>query len=183
MQKSIVLSLILALGPTLALAQRTRTETVHPTTPAEDSKANSASVPDVYAINTQFQRIVILRFKYKTDLLAGLEKAVKEQKIKNAVILAGAGSLRNYHIHTVGNSTFPSKNIYIKDPTMPVDLASMNGYVIDGRVHTHVMITYADQSFGGHLEPGSEVFTFAILTLGVLADGADLSRIDDKTYR
>ena len=40
-----------------------------------------------------------------------------------------------------------------------------------------------DKAFGGHLEPGTSVFTFAIITVGVLNDGADLSRVDDKTYR
>jgi hypothetical protein len=41
----------------------------------------------------------------------------------------------------------------------------------------------ADKAFGGHLESGTNVFTFAIITVGVLADGVDLSRIDDKNYR
>jgi len=35
------------------------------------------------------QRIVVLRFKYDTDLLAGFEKAIKQEKIKNAVVLSG----------------------------------------------------------------------------------------------
>ena len=37
--------------------------------------------------------------------------------------------------------------------------------------------------FGGHLEPGTNVFTFAVVTLGVLPDNLDLSRLDDKDYR
>ena len=41
----------------------------------------------------------------------------------------------------------------------------------------------ADKAFGGHLEKGTEVFTFAIVTIGVLNDRADLSRVDDKNYR
>jgi predicted DNA-binding protein with PD1-like motif len=57
----------------------------------------------------------------------------------------------------------------------------MNGYVIDGRVHAHLTMANPDHAFGGHLEPGTNVFTFAIVTLGVF-DG-DLSRVDDKTYR
>jgi hypothetical protein len=46
-----------------------------------------------------------------------------------------------------------------------------------------VTLATADKAFGGHLEPGTEVFTFAIVTIGVLNDKADLSRVDDKTYR
>jgi predicted DNA-binding protein with PD1-like motif len=140
-------------------------------------------VPDVYAISGSFARVLVLRFKYQTDLLAGLEKMVKEQKVRNAVILAGAGSVRNYHVHAVSNRTFPSKNVFVKDPTAPADIVSMNGYVIDGRIHAHMTMATAEHAFGGHLEPGTDVFTFAIVTVGVLDDGVDLSRVDDKTYR
>ena len=174
---------LLALAATLAVAQQTRREVTIATTPDQDSKPNSAGVPDVYAITGQFEKIVILRFKYQADLLGGLEKMVKEQKIRNAVILAGAGSLRNYHIHQVSNSTFPSKNIFVKDPTAPSDLVSMNGYIVGGRVHAHVTLANPDGAFGGHLEPDTTVFTFAIVTLGVFRDGIDLSKIDDKNYR
>ncbi len=166
-----------------AFAQQTRTEVTKSTTPAEDSKPNSALVPDVYVLEGQFERVVVMRFKYEADLLAGMEKMVSEQKIKNAVILAGAGSLKSYHYHLVSNGTFPSKNIYIKDPAAPADLVSMNGYIINGRIHAHMTMTDADKAFGGHLEPGTTVFTFAIVTVGVLKDGMDLSRIDDKNYR
>jgi hypothetical protein len=31
--------------------------------------------------------------------------------------------------------------------------------------------------------PGTEVFTFAIVTLGILNERVDLRHVDDKTYR
>jgi uncharacterized protein len=168
---------------TLSQAQVTKTEIFKPTTPHDDSKPNSDAVPDVFAISSKFERVVILRFKYQADLLAGMEKMVKEHKIKNAVILSGIGSVRNYHIHSVSNRTFPSKNIFIKDPSDPADIISINGYVIDGRLHPHMTLTTGEKAFGGHIEPGNNVFTFAIVTLGVLGDDVDLSKVDDKTYR
>src|SRR5258708_6685296 len=164
-------------------AQSTRTELTNATSPAEDSKTNSSAVPDVYALSGQFDRVLVLRFKYQTDLLTGLERMVKEQKIRNAVILAGIGSVRGYHVHTVSNGAFPSRNVYVKNPTGPADIVSMNGYVIDGRVHAHLTMADADRAFGGHLEPGTTVFTFAVVTVGVFKDGIDLSRVDDKNYR
>ncbi len=164
-------------------AQETRTEITRTTAPADDSKPNSDAVPDVYAINGQIERVVVLRFKCQTDLLAGLEKMVKQEKIRNGVILSGIGSLRSYHFHVISNRTFPSKNILIKNPTAPADLVGMNGYIIDGRVHAHMTLSNADKAFGGHLESGTEVFTYAVVTVGVLNDKADLSRVDDKTYR
>lgn len=162
---------------------QTRTEVVRATTPQGDSKANSDKVPEAYAIGGQFERIVVMRFKFQSDLLAGMEKMVKDQKIKNAVILSGVGSLRNYHVHSVHNRDFPSKNLYIKDSVTPADIISVNGYVIDGRIHAHMTLTDGDKAFGGHIEPANNVFTFAIVTLGVFGDGVSLDKVDDKTYR
>ena len=170
-------------GVLLAQGQRTRVELTKATTVKDDSKANSPDVPDVYAISAKFDRVVVLRFKFDTDLLAGLEKMVKEQKIKNAVFLSGIGSLRGYHVHSVSNRTFPSKNVFWKDPTAPADILSVNGYVIDGKIHGHMTLSTGEKAFGGHIEPGSSIFTFAIITLGILDDAADLSRVDDKTFR
>ena len=179
--KKLLLILIfsLALG-----AQETRREITNAATnPADDAKGLSAQVPDVYAIPTQFERVLILRFKFDTDLLAGIEKMVKQENIRNAVILSAAGSVRGYQVHQVSNRTFPSKNLFVRNPTAPADLIGMNGYIIDGKIHAHITLANPDKAFGGHLEPGTSVFTFAIVTLGILKDGADLSHLDDKSYR
>jgi hypothetical protein len=98
-----------------AAAQETRKEIVNAApTPEGDSHSNSDKIPDVYAIPGQFDRILVLRFKYKADLLAGMEKIVKDEKIKNAVILSGAGGVRGYHVHQISNRDFPSKNMFVK---------------------------------------------------------------------
>jgi predicted DNA-binding protein with PD1-like motif len=167
----------------LLLAQQTRREEVRSSGAAEDARPNSADVPDVYAINTRFDRVAILRFKYQTDLLAGMERIVKEQHIRNAVILSAIGSVRNYQVHTVSNRTLPSKDMFTTDPTAPADVIGMNGYVMEGRIHAHITLANPERAFGGHLEHGTNVFTFVAVTMGVLADGVDIGRVDDKTYR
>jgi predicted DNA-binding protein with PD1-like motif len=179
--KKIALLLTLA---ALAGAQQTRREQTNASpNPADDRKPNSDQVPNVYAVEGQFDRIVVLRFKFGADLLAGMEKIVADEKIKNAVVLSGAGSVRGYHIHQVSNRDLPSKNMFEKDPTAPADLIGMNGYVINGKIHAHMTLATPDRAFGGHLEPGTEVFTFGIVTLGVMKDGVDFTHLDDKTYR
>lgn len=165
-------------------AQQTRREAVNPSpNPADDRKPNSDQVPDVYALTAHFERVVILRFKFGTDLLAGFEKMVKQEKIHNAVILSAFGSVRGYQVHEVSNRDFPSKDMYVKDPTAPADIIGMNGFIIDGRIHAHVTLANPEKAFGGHLEPGTSVFTFAVVAVGVLEPGVDLTKLDDKTYR
>jgi len=164
-------------------SQKTQTQVIQPRNAQEDARPNSKHVPDVITHTGQFRRIVIVRFKFKTDLLQGLKEAVAREKIRNGVILSGFGSVRGYHVHGVSNRDFPSRNFYLKNPTDSADILCVNGLVLDGRVHAHVTLADDEKAFGGHLELGTEVFAFACITIGVLADNTDLSRVDDKTYR
>lgn len=179
-------ALALAVTVTLsagASAQTIRQEVVKATAPAEDAKGLSPDVPDSLAVSTQFERVVILRFRNQADLLAGIERQVKEQNIRNAVILSGSGSALSTHHHVVSNRSFPSKNMFIENPAASADIVNVNGYVLSGRVHAHIIFADPDKAFGGHLEARTRVFTFAIVTLGVLPASLDLSRFDDKTFR
>ena len=114
MRQLIALAALLSVG---AAAQVTRRETGSPT--PGSPRPNSDAVPAVVSVSTQFERVVILRFKYDTQLLEGLEQAVKDNKIRNGVILAGAGSVRNYQVHQVSNRTLPSRLSFVQDPTGP----------------------------------------------------------------
>lgn len=178
---SVILFLFAALS---APAQQTRhTVTHHAANPADDTRANNAAVPDVQSLDAHIQRIILLRFKYNTDLLAGLQQAVRDHHIRNAVILSGMGSVRGYQVHQVGNRDLPPEDAFTKDPTAPADIIGMSGLVLSGRVHPHIVLANPDHAFGGHLEPGTTVFTFAIVTIGVLDDGLDLTRFDDWNNR
>jgi len=179
-------NVILALGVlaflSVATVRTTYAGAAPPTAPAEDSKPVTNAVPDVYALSGQFDRIVVLRFKYQADLLDGLERMVKEQKIRNGVILAAVGSVRTWHYHTISKPG-SSSDVYEKNPEVPADILSMNGYVIDGRIHAHFTMADMHKAFGGHLESGTTVHSYAAVTIGVFKDGIDLNRLDDKTYR
>ena len=165
-------------------AQETRREVSGATgNPAVDSKPNSPDVPDVFAVSGHLERIVVLRFKFGADLLAGLNKMIAQEHIKNAVILGAVGSVRGYQLHMVSNRDMPSKLLFIKNPNAPADIIGMSGIVMNGRTHPHITLVNGDKAFGGHLEPETTVFTFAVVTLGVLDDSIDMSRFDDSSYR
>jgi len=178
MRKLIVLALYLS----IATAQESRKEITTEASPA-DGQPNSPKVPDVVSIPSQFERVVLLRFKYNVDLLASLEDAIKKNKIQNGVFLSGFGSVTGYQVHQVSNRTFPSKNMFVKDPTAPADIIGASGYIMNGRAHAHLALANPDKAFGGHLEPGTTVFTFACLTVGVLPANLDISKLDDKNFR
>ena len=164
-------------------AQETHHIVMHPANPADDARPNNPAIPDVSLLSSQLQRIVVLRFKYNTDLLAALRKTVADQKIHNAIILSAVGSVRNYQVHQVANRDLPVKESWVQNPAAPADIIGMSGFVSAGRVHPHIVLANQDHAFGGHLEPGTSVYTFAIVTLGILDDHLDLSKFDDANNR
>ncbi len=64
--------------------------------------------PAVVSLSHRNQRRRAGLLKYNTDLLEGLQQAVKDEKTKNVVILSGVGSVTSYHVHAVSNTTFPA---------------------------------------------------------------------------
>lgn len=181
--KKLILSVTLASCLGLSAQESRREVRPFPSNPSEATNANRSEVPNGYALSAHLERVVVLRFKYDTDLRAELEKMVKQEKIQNAIILSAIGSVRNYQVHQVGNRELPPKDIFVKDPTAPADIIGMSGAVINGRVHAHITLANQEKAFGGHLEPDTRVLTFAMVALGVLDDGVDLSKIDDWNYR
>ena len=139
-------------------------------------------LPDVQAFTSQFERIEIIRMGPGTDMLEGLDNAVKESKIKNGIILAGIGSVTDYHYHVVTNRTFPVQE---EDPAaaVPMDLTSVQGYIMNGRVHAHMTLSDENSMVGGHVEPGTKAFTFFIITVGVLPNDLVLDELDTPDYK
>lgn len=182
MRKSSLIAAVLAAAGVLC-AQQTRRVISNPSpNPKDDSKPNSSAVPDAYALTGHFDRIVVIRLKNKANLLAGITKVVKDENIQNGVILSAIGSLRGYEVHAISNRDLPTQDTITGNPTQPVDLVSMNGYVINGRIHAHMTLATPDKVIAGHIENDNEVYTYAIVTIGVM-NGTNLGKIDDKAYR
>ena len=133
--------------------------------------------PVIQTLNANITQTVVIRLRYGMDVLDALKTAVAQKGIRNAVILSGVGSLTRYRVHVVDNTTFPPKEAF-PEAEGPQDLLNVNGYVMDGRVHAHVTFSNQEKAMGGHLESGTTVFTFAIITLGVLDDKTSLAGFD-----
>jgi predicted DNA-binding protein with PD1-like motif len=175
------LTLLLASG--LLLSQVKRTEITNAVNAAADSKPLTPGMADSVAVEAPITKTLTIRFRHQADILLGLQKHVAEHKIRNAVILTGIGSAMATHYHVVSNRGFPSKNVFLDNPTDSADITNINGYVMNGKIHAHIQFANEHHAFGGHLEKGTKVFTFAIVTLGILPDSTDMARFDDKTWR
>ena len=118
----------------------------------------------------------VLHLTSGQDVLDELQKGVKEAGIQHGAILQGVGSLTSYHVHVVGEKRKPVPNLFFRGQG-GYDILSMQGYILDGRVHAHIAVSDTEKAIGGHLERGCEVYTFALVTIAELV-GVDLTNLD-----
>lgn len=120
--------------------------------------------------------IIVVRINSNEDILLALREAVAERQIKHALILGAMGSVKRYHVHVVETPDLPPKDAFIKGEE-PLDILSMNGVIMNGRVHAHISFSGLKTTMGGHLEEGCQVLSFCQVWL-VTAPEADLTDWD-----
>ncbi len=130
-------------------------------------------------VRVPFGNAVLVRLNPGDDVLEGLQAAVRENNIKNAVILAGVGSVISHHFHVIASTVNPPKEYFTKGDAA-ADILNLNGMVINGRVHAHITFSNEKVAYGGHLEKGCEVLTFSAITLAEV--DADFDKWDSIGY-
>ena len=131
----------------------------------------------MFDVSAKIREVIIVRLDPDMDLLLELRKYIKNKNIKNAVILNGIGSSKSYSYHVVASPDLPPREMYPREEKA-LDIVSVQGFVMDGRVHAHIIFSDEKISFGGHLEEGVKLLTFGIITLGIIDDDIDISQCD-----
>ena len=85
-------------------------------------------------------RIVVLNLQRGEKLLESIREQLKEEGIKNAIVLSAIGSLQKAVFHRVtGMEETPVDEFITLEE--PMELASLQGVVIDGEPHFHMVIS------------------------------------------
>ena len=129
-------------------------------------------------INQPGKRIVTISLRRGEMLLEGIEKAIRETGIRDAVVLSCIGTLSSMTWHRVSTLEAKPREEY---PTVkgPLELCAVQGLVVEGTPHFHIVCSDKDGTYAGHLEPGCEVLYLAEIVLMELA-GSPLHRVTDE---
>ncbi len=97
------------------------------------------------------------------------------------MILAGIGSVTDYHFHVVSDKNLPPAQEYPR-ASRALDLTTLQGYILNGRIHAHMTLSDENNAFGGHVEPGTKSLTFFIITLGILPEEVSIENFDNYRW-
>lgn len=126
--------------------------------------------------SSRIEQILVIRLNSGEDILLGIRAAVAQHGLKSALLLGAMGSVQRYHVHVVESNELPPKDIFLKGEE-PLDILSLNGVVMNGRVHAHISFSGPKLTLGGHLEEGCQILSFGQVWL-VPAPEADLTDWD-----
>ena|GEM_PF-188915 len=123
-------------------------------------------------------RIVLLNLQRGEKLLESIREQLKEVGIKNAVVLSAIGSLQKAVFHRVTGMEESPVDEYVT-VEKPLELASLQGVVIDGEPHFHMVISDLEQAYTGHLEEDTTVLYLAEISL-LEIKGVELERVKNE---
>lgn len=123
-------------------------------------------------------RVVIINLQRGDLLLESIEESLKDMGIKNAIITSAIGSLQKAVFHRVTGMEREPVDEFVTVES-PLELASLQGVVIDGHPHFHMVISDPKMPYTGHLEHGTTVLYLVEITL-LEVEGISLKRVKDE---
>jgi hypothetical protein len=120
-------------------------------------------------IGNGFKRVIVLNLLRGDKLLESIREKCAEVGLKNGVVLSAIGSLQRVHLHRVVSTTeVPEDEHVILEK--PLELASLQGLIVDGSTHFHMVVSDTERTYTGHLEEGTVVLYLAEISIGEIAD-------------
>ena len=122
-------------------------------------------------------RLLVINLERGDLLLETIIEELKKANIKDAVITSAIGSLSKVVLHRVtGFEENPVDEFLTLEA--PMELASLQGIVVDGHPHFHLVVSDLKQTYTGHLEPGTTALYLVEISLLELKN-MNLIRVPD----
>jgi predicted DNA-binding protein with PD1-like motif len=121
---------------------------------------------------------VVINLERGDLLLESIKAELEKFGIRDAVITSAIGSLSNVVLLRV--TCFEPKPVdEFVTLEKPMELASLQGVVLDGHPHFHMVVSDLEQAYTGHLEEGTTVLYLVEISLLELKN-ARLKRVPDE---
>ncbi len=104
----------------------------------------------------QTGRVIVIHIERDGLVLERIEEELQKQGVKHGVLVSCIGTLQLAKMH-FNKSREVLANDYFFDVEGPIEFATAQGLIVDGKPHIHCVLSTWDKTYGGHLEYGSIV--------------------------
>ena len=85
-----------------------------------------------------------------------LVELAQTEKIENAVVVSGIATFNEVNMHMATTYGFPIE-YHVENLKEPLELAGLDGTIIDFEPHLHGVVSNAEKTWAGHLLDGCRV--------------------------
>lgn len=115
-------------------------------------------------LGTGLGRVIVISLQRDDLLLEMITDELEKYNIKNAIVTSAIGSLQKAVFHRVVAMGEKPEDEFVT-LERPIELASLQGVVIDGKPHFHMVVSDTEKAYSGHLECGTKVLYLSEITL------------------
>jgi predicted DNA-binding protein with PD1-like motif len=135
---------------------------------------NGGFIVEVFT-GSKIGRVFFIRIDEGDDVAECINKFIEEKKIVNAIVTSAIGTLSAAVVHHIITTDYPSSNNFIRLKDRPIEVNSIDGLIVDGAAHLHMVISEERTVIAGHLEPGCKsLYLFEMAVLEV--EGLEVTR-------
>ena len=121
-------------------------------------------------ISKRAGRTFVVKLVQGEDLLESIEKLIQEQGIENAVVVSGIATFDRSALHMISGTGYPAEIYIDKKTDVPLEVASVDGFICDGEPHIHCVIADKNQAYAGHVLKGCRILYLGELVIRELLE-------------
>lgn len=129
-------------------------------------------------VGNGYGRHVLIHLSKGELVLESIQKEIERLNIRSGIVTSGIGSARKIIYHRIGNLAADPLNIFVTKEG-PMEIGAIQGLIVDGEPHLHIVCYGEDGAFSGHLEPGCEIQYLAEISIIELEDADLVRRLDE----
>lgn len=116
-------------------------------------------------ISERIGRTFVVKLVQGEDLLTSIETLIKDYRIENAVVVSGIATFDRSTLHMIAGTGYPVEVYIDKKTDVPLEVASVDGFICDGEPHIHCVIADKNQAYAGHVLKGCRILYLGELVI------------------
>ena len=131
-----------------------------------------------YFVANQIGRFVVVHLRKGERILDAVNQTIADLGIVTGAVISGIGSLRKADFHAIASlADKPNDEFFHTDA--PIELGSLQGLIIEGKPHLHMVFSDKEKTVAAHLEPDTQVQYLAEIAILELKDLNVVRRLDE----
>jgi predicted DNA-binding protein with PD1-like motif len=116
-----------------------------------------------------FGSVLVISLSPGDKVLESIRQAVRDAGLRDAVVISGIATLSHVHYHRVSTLTPDPVDEFLtlKDP---MEVASIDGLIVDYEPHLHFTFSGLNRTIAGHLEDNSTVLYLGEIVVAEVKD-------------